>query len=912
MRMSPSMMREISCRITRTLLMYVREANNGSLGNLLDGLELDEAYLLDPNNWVSHAFLQVLYHRMIHMLGDENAVYNMTLASKRFQSLGILDRIARLLGSPRLIYSQAPKYNRILKLNGDVYIHELGNSWVLLEDRYHDSAQKTRYDCDYTRGVLAGIPTIFDMPVAHVEEIECQVSAETYGARIWPDAPAYGCKGCLYRVRFDSHSSAPFWKRPFRRQGIYRKAIQDLLDSNQRIQEKYDEVKKLASELEAANKQLVESKQQLESKTADLEASERRYRLLAENVTDIIWTLSLETMRFNYASPSIRRITGFTPEEAIETALEKTLAPQSMEKVAEALQEELAREAKGNADPNRSRTMEFQQSCKDGTYAWVETKMTFIRDEQGRPVGVQGVSRDIAERKRAEEVLSAEKERLRVTLQSIGDGVITTDRNGRITLMNPVGEKLTGYAETEALGKPLQEVFKIIEDGADQLDDSPLQPGIDRDKTIGLTRDTVMISRDGSECIIAHSAAPILDTERRTIGSVLVFRDITENRKMEKEISKIEKLESIGVLAGGIAHDFNNFLSGIIGNLSLAKLDIDPADKIFSRLEKMERAALLAKDLTQQLLTFSKGGDPIKRPTQLTDLIKESAIFALRGSSVRCDFFFQPDLLSSEVDEGQISQVIHNLILNAVQAMPEGGVIQVRGENIHLSSNNELALAEGEYVKLTIQDQGTGIKKQDIKKVFDPYFTTKQKGSGLGLTVVYAVIDKHKGRITVDSGLGSGTRFSIYLPGVPGMKREPEAAKRLIRSGVGRILVMDDEDFIQEVASEMLKQMGYTATPAKSGEEAIRAYTEALQSGRAFDAVILDLTVPGGMGGKETIKALLEIDHDVKAIVSSGYSNDPVMSNYSRYGFRNALKKPYRMGEMSEALDSILGKPPTP
>ena len=905
-------MREISCRITRTLLMYVREANNGSLGNLLDGLEFDEAYLLDPNNWVSHAFLQVLYHRMVHMLGDENAVYNMTLASKRFQSLGILDRIARLLGNPRLIYSQAPKYNKILKLNGDVYIHELGDSWVLLEDRYHDSAQKTRYDCDYTRGVLAGIPTIFDMPVAHVEEIECQVSAETYGTRIWPDAPAYGCKGCLYRVRFDPHSRAPFWKRPFRRQQIYRNAIQDLLDSNQRIQEKYDEVKKLASELEAVNKQLVESKEQLESKTADLEASERRYRLLAENVTDIIWTLSLETMRFNYASPSIRRITGFTPEEAMETPLEKTLAPQSMEKVAEALQEELAREAKGNADPNRSRTMEFQQSCKDGTYAWVETKMTFIRDEQGRPVGVQGVSRDIAERKRAEEVLSAEKERLRVTLQSIGDGVITTDRNGRITLINPIGEKLTGYAETEALGKPLQEVFKIIDDGADQLDDSPVHRGIDSDQAIGLANDTVMIGKNGRECIIAHSAAPILDTERRTIGSVLVFRDITENRKMEKEISKIEKLESIGVLAGGIAHDFNNFLSGIIGNLSLAKLDIDPADKIFSRLEKMERAALLAKDLTQQLLTFSKGGDPIKRPTQLTDLIKESAIFALRGSSIRCDFFFQPDLLSSEVDEGQISQVIHNLILNAVQAMPEGGVIQVRGENIHLSPNNELALAEGEYVKLTIQDQGTGIKKQDIKKVFDPYFTTKQKGSGLGLTVVYAVIDKHKGRITVDSGLGSGTKFSIYLPGVPGMKREPEAAKRLIRSGVGKILVMDDEDFIQEVASEMLKQMGYTATPAKSGEEAIRAYTEALQSGRAFDAVILDLTVPGGMGGKETIKALLEIDHDVKAIVSSGYSNDPVMSNYSRYGFRNALKKPYRMGEMSEALDSILGKPPTP
>lgn len=910
--MNPSMKREISCRITRTLLMYVREANNGSLGNLLDGLEPGEAYLLDHNNWVSHAFLQILYHRMIDILGNENAVYSMALASKRFQSLGFLDRIARLLGSPKLIYSQAQRYNRILKLNGDVYIHELGDSWVLLEDRYHDSAQKTRYDCDYTRGVLAGIPTIFDMPIAHVEEIECQVSAETYESRIWPDTPTYGCKGCLYRVQFDSHSRAPFWKRLFRRQRIYRKAIQDLLDSNQRIQEKYHEVKKLASDLEAANKQLIESKQQLESKTADLEASERRYRLLAENVTDIIWILNLETMRFDYASPSVQRITGFTPEEAMETALDKTLSPQSMEKVAEALQEELAKEAKGNVDPNRSRTMEFQQFCKDGTYAWVETTMTFIRDEQGRPVGVQGVSRDIAERKRAKEALSAEKERLSVTLQSIGDGVITTDRNGRITLINPVGEKLTGCTETEALGKPLQEVLRIIDGEADQLQNSPVHRGIDSDKTIGLTRDSVMISRDGSECIITHSAAPILDTQKRTIGSVLVFRDISESRRIEKEISKIEKLESMGVLAGGIAHDFNNFLSGIVGNLSLAKLEIDPADKVLPKLERMEQAALRAKNLTQQLLTFSKGGDPVKRPTQLTNLMKDSAIFALRGSSVRCDFAFQSDLLSSEVDEGQISQVIHNLILNAVQAMPEGGVIQVRGENIHLSPNNELALTEGEYVKLNIQDQGTGITKQHLKKVFDPYFTTKQKGSGLGLTVVYAIIDKHNGRITVDSELGSGTTFSIYLPGIHGMKPEPKAAKPLIRRGVGKILVMDDEDFIRELSSDMLTSMGYTVTLVRSGEEALQSFKEALESGRAFDAVILDLTIPGGMGGKETIKALLKIDHDVKAIVSSGYSNDPVMSNYSQYGFRNALKKPYRIGEMSEALNSVLEKSPRP
>ncbi|MFP3911384.1 MAG: hypothetical protein ACLFUT_04850, partial [Desulfobacteraceae bacterium] len=290
--MHSSTRKEISCRITRTLLMYVGEANNGSLGALLDGLDLDEAYLLDPNNWVSHSFLQILYQRMIDILGDQNAVYNMALASGRFQSLGILDRIARLLGSPRLIYSQAPKYNRILKLNGDVYIRELRDSWVLLEDRYHDSARKTPYDCDYTRGVLTGIPTIFDMPIAEVNEIECQVSAEAYGLRIWPDSPTYGCKGCLYRVRFGSRSRVPFWKRLFRQQHIYHEAVQDLLDANQRIQEKYDEAKKLASDLETSNKQLIESKRQLEANAAELESSERRYRLLAENLTQQLLTFS--------------------------------------------------------------------------------------------------------------------------------------------------------------------------------------------------------------------------------------------------------------------------------------------------------------------------------------------------------------------------------------------------------------------------------------------------------------------------------------------------------------------------------------------------------------------------------------------------------------------------------------------
>ncbi|MHB8769629.1 MAG: PAS domain-containing sensor histidine kinase [Syntrophales bacterium] len=398
--------REISCRITRTLVMYVREVH-GSLGNLLDGLALDEDYLTDTNNWVSHAFLHILYARMIDILGDPNAVYKMTLAAKRFQSLGLLDWIARLLGSPRLIYAAGPKYNKLLKANGDVYIHELGDSWVVLEDRYHDSAQKTRHDCDYTRGVLAGIPTIFDMPLAHVEEIECQVAPDVYGDRVWQDRPVYGAKGCLYRIHWDTKEHPNLWKRIFQRYSVYRKAIEDLQETNRVIEEKYAEVKKLAGELETTNQQLTDSKKQLEEYMAELQVSELRYRLLAENVTDTIWTMSLAPLRFTYVSPSVERTRGYTAEEAMALPLDKTLMPESLEKVTKTLAEELSREGSEAADPNRSRTMEVQQYRKDGSISWVEVTTSFLRDAEGRPVGLLGVSRDISERKRAEQMYQA-------------------------------------------------------------------------------------------------------------------------------------------------------------------------------------------------------------------------------------------------------------------------------------------------------------------------------------------------------------------------------------------------------------------------------------------------------------------------------------------------------------------------
>lgn len=628
--------------------------------------------------------------------------------------------------------------------------------------------------------------------------------------------------------------------------------------------------------------------------------SKERYALATQAAKVGVWDLNLQTNEF-YLDPNVKAILGYSDNEIANdiNAWTTYVHPDDLQPVMKAFQAHI-----DGKTPEY--IFEHRMRHKDGSIRWILARGTAIRDHQGAPVRMLGTDTDITERKRAEEALNTEKNRLSVTLQSIGDGVITTDRQGRITLTNRIAEDLTGWAHREAIGLPLQQVFTIINEMTRQPCDDPVRCVTKNMKIVDLSNNTVLISKDGREYVIAASAAPILDSEKSIMGVALVFRDVTETRRMENELLKIEKLQSLGILAGGIAHDFNNFLTGIIGNLSLAKLDINSPDLAYSRLEEMEKAAFRATDLSQQLLTFSKGGDPVKRTVELSKLVKESALFALRGSKVRCDFIFQAESLPSNVDEGQISQVIHNLILNAEQAMPDGGVIQIGGEIIKLPLNNVFSLNTGEYAKLTIQDRGVGIKKEHLKKVFDPYFTTKQKGSGLGLAVAYSIVDKHNGRITIDSKLGEGTLFIIYLPAAHEIESKQKSSKKLIKSGIGQILLMDDEDYIRRVAPQMLKMMGYTVIPAKNGEEAIQLYKQALESGRAFDAVILDLTVPGGMGGKETIQSLLSIDKNVKAIVSSGYSTDPVMSNYNRYGFKKAVKKPYRIEEISEAIQSVL------
>jgi PAS domain S-box-containing protein len=510
---------------------------------------------------------------------------------------------------------------------------------------------------------------------------------------------------------------------------------------------------------------------------------------------------------------------------------------------------------------------------------------------------------EIKERKLIEESLAAEKEQLAVTLRSIGDGVITTDTEGSIVLINKAAEALTGYTQEEAMGKLLSTVFYIVNEQTRRPCENPVDKVLLQGAVVGLGNNTVLISRDGTERVIADSGAPIRDHMSRIIGVVLVFRDITEKRRMEQELLRTQKLESLGNLAGGIAHDFNNILTAVVNTVALAKMNTTD-NKMEAMLTKIEKASLQARNLTQQLLTFSKGGAPIKKATSLKELIRDSASFALRGSNVRCHFYIPDDLSPADIDEGQISQVINNLIMNADEAMPEGGVIQVKAENVFIDEG-VLPLRKGDYVKISIKDGGVGISEKYLQKIFDPYFTTKQKGSGLGLSTSYSVIMKHEGYITAESDVGTGTTFYIYLPASQKVREEQEEGGALVK-GKGRVLLMDDEEIVRDAADEVLTYLGYTVETVADGEEVIDVYTEALKSGEPFDIVIMDLTIPGGMGGKEAITTLLQVDPHVKAIVASGYSTDPVMADYKKYGFKGMVTKPYTIEDLSRALHKVM------
>ncbi|MCK5687528.1 PAS domain S-box protein [bacterium] len=515
---------------------------------------------------------------------------------------------------------------------------------------------------------------------------------------------------------------------------------------------------------------------------------------------------------------------------------------------------------------------------------------------------------EVYKRNKAEQDLLSEKERLAVTLRSIGDGVITTDLDGKIVLINKITEKLTGWSQQDAVGKQIREVFNIVNEKTGITCENPVYKVLKESKNIGLASHTVLISKDGTQYIIEDSCAPILNSESKIIGTVLVYRDVTEGKKMEEELLKVKKLESVGVLAGGIAHDFNNILTAILGNIELAESYTDSTNKIYPFLQNAINASIRAKDLTHQLLTFAKGGNPVKQTSAINQIITDSANFVLHGSSVMCNYKIPLDLWKVDVDSGQISQVIQNIIINSREAMPDGGVIEVVCENIEDISNETISLPDQKYIKIIISDSGSGISDKYIDRIFDPYFTTKKMGSGLGLAICHSIIGKHDGNISVQSQLNKGTAFTIYIPAVLFLTQDPEIKKAKVIDSEKKatIMVMDDESMILETVDQILMKFGHKVILVKNGHEAIELYNKYINDSNPIDIIIMDLTIPGGMGSKDAVQEILRINPEAKAIVASGYSNDPVMANYKDYGFKASISKPFQLAELNELIIKVL------
>ncbi len=440
-------------------------------------------------------------------------------------------------------------------------------------------------------------------------------------------------------------------------------------------------------------------------------------------------------------------------------------------------------------------------------------------------------------------------------------------------------------------------------------EDAPLvtKEFAEQESTGSFNREYRIVRPDGSVRHIWARAFPIYDKNGIIYRRAGIARDITDKKKFEEDMFTQQKLESIGVLAGGIAHDFNNLLMAILGNITLTKMSVDAGNKAYRRLESAEKACELAKDLSYRLLTFSRGGDPVKRVVSVSRLLNESVNFALSGSNVRAEFSFADDLYPVEIDEEQFKQVIYNMVINAEEAMPGGGILKITVRNTVKKADDPLPLKEGTYLKISIEDHGTGIPTEHFSRIFDPYYTTRekgdQKGRGLGLSICHSIIKKHGGQITVESAVDAGTTFHIMLPAA---LRE-DTRRAAADTGRKRILMMDDEALIRDITGELLDHLGYETVFASHGDEALNMYIKAQRDNRPFDAVVLDLTVPGGMGGEETMMRLREMDPNVKGIVVSGYAENPVLKNFHEYGFMDAIAKPFSFDELKSVLDRMFG-----
>jgi two-component system cell cycle sensor histidine kinase/response regulator CckA len=629
--------------------------------------------------------------------------------------------------------------------------------------------------------------------------------------------------------------------------------------------------------------------------TGKLARSEATFQTIYHNVNDALFIHDAADGRIVDVNRTMCNMFGYSLEQALQLQV-SDLSLDEFPYNGEEAQRRLGLAASGVPQ-----VFEWRSRKRDGTVFWTEVNMhsaTIVGDER-----IIVMVRDIGARKEAEEALRQSEEILKVLMEEMPAGIGWSDEAGVIQYLNGCIGDWFGYGPADvptiddlmlralpdaAYRDEIKEIWRGAIAEA-RLNDTPVPPIEAR-----------VTCRDRS---IKHV---ILNTRLVYNRILFIFTDITKWEAMQSEILKAQKLESLGVLAGGIAHDFNNILTGILGNISFAGILTDDSHPARKPLEHAEKASQRAAELAHQLLTFAKGGEPVKKAFSVGALVQESLSLALHGSNVQSSVDIAAATDAIEADEGQINQAFNNVIINALQAMPQGGMLSVKITNVRLGAKNALALPAGSYVRVDFTDQGNGISHEDQKKIFDPYFTTKAGGTGLGLASVHSIVKRHKGSISVSSAVGNGTTFTFYLPAAgaasPELKPAP-AAKRKDQPTTGAILVMDDEEAIRMLAANMLEYLGYEVVTCSSGGEAVKLYKEAAESGSPFMAAIMDLTVPAGMGGKEAAELILAYDPSARLIVSSGYSNDTVVARYADYGFCAAVVKPYRCADIQRALE---------
>ncbi len=637
-----------------------------------------------------------------------------------------------------------------------------------------------------------------------------------------------------------------------------------------------------------------------EQKEAELklQKSENRFRQLAENINQVFWIGTPDWEQVFYVSPAYEKLWGLNRETLYANARSwiESVHPDDQAQVIS----DIPQNPDDITDVVHFRDYRIQKD--DGQILWIKASAYPVNDSDGKVVGITGFAEDITERKLAEAaLLENEKDYIRVqeeahfgswNLDLVKNKLVWSDENYRIFGMPAERPKNT-----------YERFLEIVHPDDVDYVDKKWMAAVNNNAPYDIEHRLLI---DNQITWVREVAKVVHNEKGEAIKGIGITQDITERKLMEEELLKVRKLESIGLLAGGIAHDFNNLLTGLFGNIELAKLKLTSDHAAYSYLQNAGKALDKTTNLTKQLLTFAKGGDPILEEINVERIIRDTAKLSLSGSNVKMILNLQNDLWLVKADKGQLSQVITNLVINADQAMPTGGTLTIEAENIKLVDNRISPHLSGEYVKLSIIDDGTGISADDLKLIFDPYFSTKKTGSGLGLATVHSIIAKHNGHIDVVSEPGVGTTFTIHLPAVMTTHQITETSysgkTEQSDSASGHILIMDDDEMIQDLATEMIESFGYTVDSAVDGNEAIEKYISAEKSGNPFDVVIMDLTIRGGLGGKEATKELLALNPEVKAIVSSGYSTDPIMANYKEYGFTGRLSKPFQMDELQKEL----------